>query len=119
LKDLKAKVAALEEKDKEKDGSSGASNADLTALSAAELRTRLKSSELERARGRNRLQVLKDKITELVFTSTHSIPQGKANYPYNIIFLTGTGRKLECPTVGEREAEESSSRSDGAQADFG
>ena len=75
LKDLKAKVAALEEKDKEKDSGGGASNADLTALSAAELRTRLKSSELERARGRNRLQVLKDKITELVYIIHLSIPR--------------------------------------------
>lgn len=43
LKDLKAKIATLEEKDKEKDKDSGggASSSDLAALSAAELRTRL------------------------------------------------------------------------------
>ena len=40
LKDLKAKIAALEDKDKDKDGAGGSSSSDLAALSAAELRTR-------------------------------------------------------------------------------
>lgn len=78
IKDLRAKVEGLElQADRDiaatagmmssssSSGLQGGSMNDVATMTAAELRTRLRASELERARNRTRLQALKDRIHEL------------------------------------------------------
>jgi len=79
IKDLRAKVEGLElQADRDiatagmmssssssSGGLQGGSTNDVATMTAAELRTRLRASELERARNRTRLQALKDRIHEL------------------------------------------------------
>jgi len=71
IKDLRAKVEGLEQQaDRDIAASAGMSSSsgltnDVATMTAAELRTRLRASELERARNRTRLQALKDRIHEL------------------------------------------------------
>lgn len=71
IKDLRAKVEGLEHQaDRDIAASAGMSSSsgltnDVATMTAAELRTRLRASELERARNRTRLQALKDRIHEL------------------------------------------------------
>jgi len=69
IKDLRAKIEVLElQADRDiagmNSGQVGQTN-DVATMTAAELRTRLRASELERARNRTRLQALKDRIHEL------------------------------------------------------
>lgn len=73
IKDLRAKVEGLEQQaDRDIAATAGMSSSsssglmnDVATMTAAELRTRLRASELERARNRTRLQALKDRIHEL------------------------------------------------------
>ena len=73
IRDLKSKLSTLEEKDAllERERSATTTGqvlpgpSDVNTLTAAELRGRLKGSELDRARMKTRLQALKERVVEL------------------------------------------------------